>query len=335
MVTITTRLVTPPHKETSQVTAAKIDPPRGRPNIGHIVIPYIQGLGECIKNVCTKYGIQTHFKGNNTLRQVLVKPKDQDPKGKKSGVIYSYQCGATDCGEEYIGETSRTLGECYREHLNEPSPIHVHSLHTDHQLRRDQFNIIGREDQDLSRLIKETIYIRVNNPTLNRNIGKFNLIHIWNRSSLVPLTLKQPFPNAMCTYANSYYISCSYVGLSSDLKTSTVVDESLPVSNQCSVMRIHSTIIWHIFVFPFMAITFEILYTCVSIHNANVYEVLNELQILTSHVCSFIFKIFQGFLACHRHLFSEMHMQSYEVGSDMQKCLTFCSLIYSFISKII
>ena len=40
---------------------------------------------------------------------MLVRPKDQDPKEKKSGVICSYQCGAIDCGEEYIGETSRTL----------------------------------------------------------------------------------------------------------------------------------------------------------------------------------------------------------------------------------
>ena len=29
--------------------------------------------------------------------------------------------------------------------------------------------------------IKESIYIRINNPTLNNNIGKFNLSHIWDR----------------------------------------------------------------------------------------------------------------------------------------------------------
>ena len=81
MVTATPKLVTTPHRQTTtQTTAAKIDTPRGRPNIGHIVIPYVQGLGKSIKNVCAKYGIQTHFKGNKTLRQVLVKPKDQDPK---------------------------------------------------------------------------------------------------------------------------------------------------------------------------------------------------------------------------------------------------------------
>ena len=30
-------------------------------------------------------------------------------------------------------------------------------------------------------IIKESIFIGVNNPTLNRNIGKFNLPHIWDR----------------------------------------------------------------------------------------------------------------------------------------------------------
>ena len=33
----------------------------------------------------------------------------------------------------------------------------------------------------LPRLIKESIFIRVNNPTLNRNIGRFQLSHIWDR----------------------------------------------------------------------------------------------------------------------------------------------------------
>ena len=66
---------------------------QGNPSIGHIVIPYTQGIGESFKTICRKYGIHAHFKGNMTLRQMLLKPKDQGPKGKKSGVIYSYKCG--------------------------------------------------------------------------------------------------------------------------------------------------------------------------------------------------------------------------------------------------
>ena len=42
---------------------------------------------------------------------MLVRPKDKDPKDCQSNVIYSYQFMELDCDEEYIGETSRTLGE--------------------------------------------------------------------------------------------------------------------------------------------------------------------------------------------------------------------------------
>ena len=42
-------------------------------------------------------------------------------------------------------------------------------------------SIIGKEVHNLARNIKESIYIRVNNSTLNNNIGKFNLSHIWDR----------------------------------------------------------------------------------------------------------------------------------------------------------
>ena len=35
--------------------------------------------------------------------------------------------------------------------------------------------------QEVLNNIEESIYIRVNNPTLNNNIGKFNLSHIWHR----------------------------------------------------------------------------------------------------------------------------------------------------------
>ena len=79
--------------------------------IGQIVIPYTKGTTESIKHICGKYGIQVHFKGNNTIKQILMKPKDTDPKDSKSGLIYSYKCPELDCNEEYIGETGWTLGE--------------------------------------------------------------------------------------------------------------------------------------------------------------------------------------------------------------------------------
>ena len=92
-----------------------------------------------------------------------------------------YQCGQLVCDEEYIGETSRTFGERYKEHLKEPSPIYGHSNISGHSTNPDNFAIIGREGHGLARTIKESIYIRANNPTLNRNVDKYNLHHIWDR----------------------------------------------------------------------------------------------------------------------------------------------------------
>ena len=70
---------------------------------GHIVIPYTQGLGESIKKICRRYGIQTHFKGRSTIKNLLVCPKDKDPMANKSGAIYYFQCGDLTCNDEYIG----------------------------------------------------------------------------------------------------------------------------------------------------------------------------------------------------------------------------------------
>ena len=148
---------------------------------GHIVIPYTQGLCESIKEIYGRYGIQTHFKGGSTIKNLLVSPKDKDPMVNQSGAIYWYQCGNLSCDDEYIGETSRTFGERYKEQLKDPSPIHHHSTQTGHPTNQNNFQIIGREGHNLARNIKESIFIRVNNLPLNNNTGKFSLPHIWDR----------------------------------------------------------------------------------------------------------------------------------------------------------
>ena len=99
---------------------------------GHIVIPYTQGLCESIKRICGRYGIQTHFKGGKTIKNLLVSPKDKDPMVNQSGAIYRYHCNNLGSDDEYIGETSRTFGERYKEHLKAPSAIHQHSTLTGH-----------------------------------------------------------------------------------------------------------------------------------------------------------------------------------------------------------
>ena len=96
-------------------------------NRSSITVPYNQGLSESFKNIGRKYGIQVHFKSGRTLKDELVAPKDKDHITKKSVIIYRFKCDRLECDEEYIGETSRTFGERFKEHLKAPSPIHDHS----------------------------------------------------------------------------------------------------------------------------------------------------------------------------------------------------------------
>ena len=159
----------------------KQNPKTKHPAKCHIVIPYTQGIGESLKNICKKHGVDVHFKGGQTLKNILVSPKDKDRITSKNSVIYSYTCGMIDCDEEYIGESGRTFGERYKEHLKAPSPIFLHQGNSGHVTTLDNFKIIGREDNSLARTIKESMCIRVNNPAFNRNIGKYNLPHIWDK----------------------------------------------------------------------------------------------------------------------------------------------------------
>ena len=149
-------------------------------NRSFITVPYNQGLSESFKNIGKKNGIQVHFKSGRTLKDELVAPKDKDHITKKSGIIYRFKCDRLECDEEYIGETSRTFGERFKEHLKAPSPIHDHSNTSGHTTTLDNLKVVGREEQNLSRLIKESMYIRVNGPSLNKNIGKYHLPHMWD-----------------------------------------------------------------------------------------------------------------------------------------------------------
>ena len=133
-----------------------------------ISVPYNEGLSEAFMNLCKRYGIEVHFKSGKTIKDELVAPKDKDHITKKSGVIYRYSSDMLECDEEYIGETARTFRERFKEHLKAPSPIHDHSNITGHSTTINNFSTVGREEHGLSRLIKESMYIRVNNPFLNK-----------------------------------------------------------------------------------------------------------------------------------------------------------------------
>ena len=115
------------------------------------------------------------------IKDLLVAPKDNDDITKESGIIYRYKCDRVECDEEYIGESARPFGGRFKERLKPPSPIYDHFNTTGHITTLENLSIVGREDQNLMRLIKESVYIKVNNPSLHRNIGKYLLPQIWDK----------------------------------------------------------------------------------------------------------------------------------------------------------
>ena len=124
-----------------------------------IVVPYTKGLSKRFKKTCNSLGIQAHF---------------------KSRVIYQFKCPHSNCQEEYIGESGRPFGDRLKEHLRALSPIHHHSHIKSHPFIEECLTIVGRESQVVTWTIKEAMYIHVNDPPLNRKLGKYQLPHIWD-----------------------------------------------------------------------------------------------------------------------------------------------------------
>ncbi len=151
---------------------------------GYIVVPYVSGLSEPFKRIMCGTGIQVYFKGASTLKSLLCSPKDKDPKDKTQNAIYCINCG--DCGAKYIGETGRTVGERHTEHIkSSQSAIYRHIQETGHRIpnvSEDGVQILCKESNIVHRKIIEAMYIKYNDPILNRNIGKMDIPDIYDES---------------------------------------------------------------------------------------------------------------------------------------------------------
>ena len=90
-------------------------------------------------------------------------------------MMYRYKCDRVECNKEYISKSARTFGKRFKEHLKVPSPINECCNIIGQHASMGNLSIVGRESQHLTRTIKETVFVRVNNPSLKRNIGKYQL----------------------------------------------------------------------------------------------------------------------------------------------------------------
>ena len=124
-------------------------------NKPYMVLPYVMGLSESMKNISNKHRVQVHYKGGNTIKGLLMTPKDKGQITMKSGIIYRFKCQRVDSDDEYIGESSRSFGERFREHQKAPSQMYDHHIITGHDTTIPNFSIVGREDQNVTRAIRK------------------------------------------------------------------------------------------------------------------------------------------------------------------------------------
>jgi len=161
---------------------------------GLVVIPYVGGLSEASERIFRKYGISTAIKPYKTLRNLLVHSKDKCTVGQAGKCVYKIPCN--NYSSMYIGETGRSYGKRQEHRKN---GIHQQQIDTgrlerfgsrnqqvshkltDHVAKENHVTdwssatILDKESQRRTRQLKESICIRMEANSMNRDAGAYNL----------------------------------------------------------------------------------------------------------------------------------------------------------------
>ena len=145
-----------------------------------ISIPYIGKPSHQISRLLKRQvGIDTTFSTSTTLNNLL-KANGRNQGNNKhinpKGVVYKVDC---DCGESYIGETSRPISTRIKEHKtsteksDNKSAISDHILaHPHHKIQWTETTLLARNQTDFTkRKLTEAIHIKRYKPSINRDQG--------------------------------------------------------------------------------------------------------------------------------------------------------------------
>ena len=148
-----------------------------------VILPYVKGFSEELRRIFKGYNIQAYFKPTNTLRQLLVRPKDKLDKHQVTGPVYHIPCGG--CSASYVGETERSLKARFLEHRRPSSTTsevsrHIHTVEPGHSVDINNAKVLEVEPRWYERGVKEAIHIHTLQPTLNKDGGRHNLSPIWS-----------------------------------------------------------------------------------------------------------------------------------------------------------
>ena len=145
---------------------------------GHISLPYVPGVTEALQRLVRPYGIQAHAKPYNTIRSMVVSPKDRTKPLERAHTVYHISCA--DCDSQYTGETAQPLAARLSQHKRESSPVGRHMKSAGHNIDWDNTQILDREANWFRRGVKEAIQIRRKRPDLNLDQGRHILPRCWD-----------------------------------------------------------------------------------------------------------------------------------------------------------
>ena len=158
-------------------------------NSTQVTIPYVACTSERIKKNFKSYGISSSFKPINTLRGKLVHVKDKQAKDKQSNVVYGLTCAEKDCKESYVGETKQSLRARVNQHRRpssseaQNSAVYTHIKNSGHIFNPEEVVVLDKEERWFERGVREAIWERVEQPSLNKKGGlRFLLSHAWDRA---------------------------------------------------------------------------------------------------------------------------------------------------------
>ncbi|XP_072051726.1 uncharacterized protein [Amphiura filiformis] len=165
-----------------------------------VVIPYIEGRSEKLQRIFWKHRIATAMKPHNTLKSLLVHPKDKRDPNETCEVVYRVDCKG--CDKMYVGETGRAFATRLKEHQKDAekitsnrnytrakrkeslteqnkSAITDHISQENHVINWEGAKIIDKDSNQHTRKIREAIWIRRGGEkTMNRDIGMYSLDHV-------------------------------------------------------------------------------------------------------------------------------------------------------------
>ena len=150
-----------------------------------IILPFLGSVSgkvhKKLKSLAKRYlpgsEIVVIFKSPSRLSSVF-NFKDKLPLYLVSGVIYKYTCSR--CNSTYVGKTKRHTHHRFAEHAGRSpltgklvkgqgsTTVRDHMLTCDTVVSNDNFEILGRDSVDYYLKIKESIFIKLEKPSLNK-----------------------------------------------------------------------------------------------------------------------------------------------------------------------